>query len=196
MPRVFGILVAAGRSRRMGQPKQLLAIDGASLLVRMVEVMLASALDGLVVVTNDTVNNALRLSDDSRFTTIMADPDAEMIESILLGVSSIETTYAPSPDDGLLVCPGDLPRMTTAVVEACNREYRVRPGRIVAAAASDRPRHPIIIPHNLAGDLEKLRGVGLAGIFGIRADRMQLVRVEDEEVFRDMDTPEDYRDLP
>ena len=46
-PRVFGIIAAAGRSRRMGQPKQLLAIDGAPLLVRMIDLMLAAALDGI-----------------------------------------------------------------------------------------------------------------------------------------------------
>jgi CTP:molybdopterin cytidylyltransferase MocA len=82
--------------------------------------------------------------------------------------------------------------MTTAIVDACIREYLARPGCIVAATTSNRPRHPVIVPYELRGALERLRGVGLQGIFAAHADQLHLVRIDGEEGLRDMDTPEDY----
>lgn len=54
-PRVFAIIPAAGRSRRMGAAKQLLAVGGRPMLRAVIESLAASTTDGIVVVTHSAI---------------------------------------------------------------------------------------------------------------------------------------------
>lgn len=191
--RVFGLIPAAGISRRMGQPKQLLPWKNSTMLETTAAAVMAGGVDSLVIVTNPTVAQALGLADEHRFhTVILDDPDAEMIDSIIAGVAALRTLHAAGDDDAFLVCPGDLPRMTPDIVRACAAAYRHHPGRITAAATGKRLRHPIVVPFAFTRQLTELRGVGLHGLLDAQRDRLRRVALEDCSAVEDIDTPTDY----
>ncbi|MCB9849589.1 MAG: nucleotidyltransferase family protein [Phycisphaerales bacterium] len=191
--RVFGLIPAAGASRRMGTPKQLLAWGNSTILETVIDTILAGGVDGLAVVTNPHVADALKLHEASRhLTVILDDPDAEMLESILAGAETLRAMCAATSRDAFLVCPGDLPRMSSDIVHQCVDAYAHNPGRIVAAYASERYRHPLLIPFSLLSVLNDLRGIGLVGVLKRHDDQIVRVAIADETCLRDVDTPDDY----
>jgi molybdenum cofactor cytidylyltransferase len=191
--RVFGIIPAAGASQRMGRPKQLLPWDDSTILESTITHVLDGGVGGLVVVTNSTVSAALKLADtDRHHTVVLDDPDAEMLDSIIAGVVTLRTVYQPADDDAFLVCPGDLPRMTADIVHACVIGYRAHSGQIVAAAAGNRPRHPLVVPFALAEALPQLHGIGLRGLLDRHGNILHTINIADSPAVQDVDTPDDY----
>lgn len=194
--RIYGLIPAAGGSQRMGQPKQLLAWKGSTLLETVITTVLAGEVNGLVVVTTPSVAVALNLDrSDRHLTVILDDSGGEMVDSIIAGVETLRRVYAPGDSDAFLVCPGDLPRMTADIVRACVTAYRAAPGRILFAATPRRSGHPIVVPFALAGNLAGLRGAGLKGLLDRHRDRADRVCVSDDAAMTDVDTPADYDSL-
>ncbi len=192
-PNVFGLIPAAGISQRMGTPKQLLRYRHSTILETVIDSMLRAEPAGLVVVTNSAISARLQLHQRSGFvTTIMKNPEAEMLDSIINGISKITTEFHPTDDDAFIVCPGDIPSVTSELISGCISEYRRHPGNIVVATCKGKRGHPIVVPLSLRSQLEQLHGVGLKGLL---RDHVELLReypaVEGEMM--DVDTPNDYQ---
>ena len=191
---MFGIIPAAGLSRRMGTPKQLLPIDGRPMLQLVLDHLCAAALDGVVVVTRSEILAAWKPEPQPRVQFAINDnDDSEMIDSVLLGVERLRTRYELKKEDGLLVCPGDNPRIGRPVVEACVAAYRRHVGRVIRAVHRGRPGHPIIIPYGLADELPRLAQSG--GLDQLPRQHPELVtEVAGDEpgIVQDVDTPADY----
>ena len=204
--RVFGIVPAAGASRRMGRPKQLLDVRGTPMLQTVINTLLADAsnraderqdgavgsLDGVVVVTSSSINAALQFSADSRFSTVINDdPETEMLASILLGVDAIKGSHQPDDRDAFLVCPGDMPNISGRTVRTCAREYRAHPGSIIIAVANKKNGHPIVVPFGLREDVQACRGEGLKKMLATHAELVRHVAT-DATTQTDIDTQTDY----
>ena len=226
VPRVFGIIPAAGASKRLGRPKQLLPVGESTLLNTVIDAVLAGGLDDLVVVTNGAVSEALGLTKDRRFrTAILGDPETEMLECVLLGMETLSKLHGlaekgsgpffqvtrcqneprgekkgPDPFSGFMVCPGDIAGVSSQLVARCAAEYKAHPGTIVVAAIGSKPGHPIVFPAGLREDLERFRGVGLKRVLTAHPGLVRRVQVDDPRLMTDIDTPEDYeahkRSLP
>lgn len=87
-PAIWGVIPAAGMSRRMGFPKQSAMIGGSTMTAIVVQNMLHAGLSGVVVVTRSDLLSALGLPRDKRIVpAINDDPDSEMMDSIIRGLS-------------------------------------------------------------------------------------------------------------
>ncbi len=94
---VFGIIPAAGMSRRMGRTKQTLAYRDSTITGTVARTLLDAGLAGVVVVTRTELVEALDLPSDPRLSVaINNDADSEMIDSIRIGLESI-STLSPEP---------------------------------------------------------------------------------------------------
>ncbi len=192
-PRVFGVIPAAGHSARLGRPKQLLPLGGKTLLQVVVDKVLAGSVDGLVVVVSPAVDAALHLAVDVRhLTAIQRDANAEMLDSIKLGIDRLSVRHLTTPRDAFLVCPGDLPALSSELVAECAADYRAHPGTIVIGACGARLGHPLVAPFGLRGELDKLAGVGLRGLLHTFASQVRRVEATSGAQFDDIDTPADY----
>jgi molybdenum cofactor cytidylyltransferase len=113
--KVHAVLLAAGRSSRMGGPNKLLAGFGGKPLVRLVtERLLASRADGLVVVTGhqaDRVREALK-GQNARFAD---NPDfaSGLAGSLKTGIRAL-----PAEAEAAMVVLGDMPGLTSADFDA------------------------------------------------------------------------------
>ncbi|MCL3817722.1 nucleotidyltransferase family protein [Aeromicrobium wangtongii] len=139
MPRVVGLLLAAGAGERFGGPKALAQTDGEAWVIRSARVLRDGGCDPVVVVVGAARDDVAALLDDT--VTVVDAPDwaAGMGASLRAGVAAVVALDA----DAVLVHLVDLPDVGADVV-----------GRLVAHAAPDvlaradygnGPGHPVLI---------------------------------------------------
>jgi molybdenum cofactor cytidylyltransferase len=155
-PRVDAIVLAAGRSSRMGGPNKLLALFQGRPLVRLTaETARASRAGEVVVVTghqDERVATALAGLDVRRAHN--ADYQSGLASSLKTGVRAI------SPDAaGALVMLGDMPDVSAGDLDRLNAAFAKSGGTaIVRATHGGKRGNPVILPHALFPEVARLEG--------------------------------------
>ena len=190
-PRIWGIIPAAGLSRRFGRPKQLLPLHGSTVVSAVVRTILDANVSGVIVVTHTQLVTDLRLPADPRVRTAINDDErSEMIDSIRIGLSAI-AELGPNDQDGVLVLPADMPGVSRRSCDLCVAAYRRDPRRIVIATCGDRRGHPIIFPYYMQPAVRDLTE-GLNTLPRMYPAYVTRVDVDDPGANLDIDTPEDW----
>ena len=189
--KIRAIVLAAGASTRMGQPKQLLPYGRHTVLRTVLDVLLGCPLDGIVVVlghNGDAARGDLR----GVPATICQNPlpARGMFSSVLCGLDAL-----PDGTSAALFVLGDQPWIRPGVVQGVVEAYR-RTGRgIVVPVNNGRRGHPTLIDLDRYGDaIRALDGdSGLKPLVrGHPGDTLE-VPVFEEGILTDLDTPDDYR---
>ncbi len=145
--RVFAIILAAGRSARMGRLKQLMPYGDSTMLDAVVDAVMESPIDGLVLVANPEVAPYYEEHLPDRCYLVINDkPDSEMIESVQLGLKRILRDCTPAPADGVMILLADQPQIRPGIIATCAESYRLPrnpPGILIATYQSKRG-HPAI----------------------------------------------------
>ena len=188
---VVGILLAAGRSRRMGQPKQLLRLDPeGDTIVESLAARLRPRLAALVVVVGHVGGQvAAVLADQDVVVAVNPDVDRGMLSSVQCGLR------AAGPDvRGYLVCLVDQPGLDVSVVDALVQAAADGAG-IALPTWNGRRGHPVYLSRRYADEVLGLdpTRVGLNAVTGAHPDDTVLVSVAGGAILQDMDTPEDLR---
>lgn len=185
-----GLILAAGSSRRIGSPKQLLLIDGRPMLELVVAQANASKLDEVVVVLGAVADEIRPRVDFGRANVLVnLDHAAGMASSLKAGISSL----APGVHR-VVVMLGDQPDVRAPLLDRL-LELQETSGLPAAALSFDGlPPPPVVLERKLWGDLMSLQGdVGCRAV--IRARPELVARLPVEGNLRhpvDVDTPEDY----
>jgi CTP:molybdopterin cytidylyltransferase MocA len=185
-----GLILAAGSSRRIGSPKQLLLIDGRPMLELVVAQANASKLDEVVVVLGAVADEIRPRVDFGRANVLVnLDHAAGMASSLKAGISSL----APGVHR-VVVMLGDQPDVRAPLLDRL-LELQETSGLPAAALSFDGLLHPpVVLERKLWGDLMSLQGdVGCRAV--IRARPELVARLPVEGNLRhpvDVDTPEDY----
>jgi molybdenum cofactor cytidylyltransferase len=186
--KVYAIVLAAGRSSRMGGPNKLLAGFGGKKLVRLVtERVLGSRADGATVVTGhqaERVREALagtnvRFADNPDYASGLAG-------SLKAGIHAL-----PADADGAMVVLGDMPGVGTTDFDALIAAFARASGRaIVRATHAGKRGNPVILPRSVFPAVELLEGdVGARHL--VEAGAVEVVDVEiGEGAGIDVDTPD------
>ena len=195
--RVFAIVPAAGRSRRMGTPKQFLDVGGRTMLDALLQPLLAADIAGVLLVTHQGIAEQLSLPDDPRIQLAAnEDEHSEMIDSIRIGLRAWRKREQINDADGFLVCPADHPGITTKDFNRCVTGFCSAPDRIVIATRAGKRGHPIIFPAALTAFVESSAcDAGLNALPRQHADHIVHVECTSAGVSRDIDTPQDYEAL-
>jgi molybdenum cofactor cytidylyltransferase len=181
-----GIILAAGESKRMGQPKQLIEIHGKTLLKHVVDAALASKLDTVFVVIGHQAA-AVRASLDGRPVTFVANPDYR--EGLSTSVKSGLRALPPDADAAMFLL-GDQPGVTAELIDQLVAACTV--STIAAASVGGRRGTPTLFGRAWFPDL--LRSSGDAGgrhVIDAHPEAVTLVGAGDD--LRDLDTPQDVR---
>jgi molybdenum cofactor cytidylyltransferase len=190
--RVGAILLAAGRSTRMGADNKLLAEIGGRPLVRIAaEQALKSKARPLVVVTghqHERVQTALKGLD----VTLVHNPDfAEGLStSLKSGLSAL-----PDDVDGALVLLADMPRVDASLIDTLVGAFDPARGALVVVPTFDGKRgNPVLWSRRFFGDLMALQGdVGARHLIGSHAEAVTEVAVDGNAALIDVDTPDALR---
>ena len=187
---ICAVVLAAGRSSRMGRNKMLLPFRGGTIIGGVVDAVLGSMADRTVVVVGHEGELVAREL-AGRAVDILRNTAAgsEMLESVRVALRSL-----PRECTGVMVLPGDHPRMSSAILDRLLRAFALHPLSIVVPVASGRRGHPIVFPASLSREiLERHDGAGLRGLLDEHAAEVLEVEMQGDEVLSDMDDEEDYR---
>ena len=188
-----GLVLAAGSSRRMGSPKQLLMVRGKPLLELVIGQVNASNLDEVVVVLGAAAEEIQSRVDLGR-ARVLVNPEhsAGMASSLKAGVASL------GPDvDRAIVILGDQPDVDSKLL---NRLLDLQESSGLPAAALDFNgllHPPVVLKRELWADLMSLEGdVGCRAVIRARPELVAKLPVETDLTHPiDIDTPEDYSSL-
>jgi molybdenum cofactor cytidylyltransferase len=186
--KVHAVVLAAGRSTRMGGPNKLLALfDGKPLVRQTAERALGSKAAGVTVVTGHQqarVGGAL----DGLDVGFAENPDyrSGLASSLQAGLAC-----APKDADGVLVLLGDMPGVTAADMDRMIAAFAASGASPVVRASHQGKRgNPVILPRSLFAAVARLEGDSGARHL-IEADGQVVVDVEiGEGAFVDVDTPD------
>jgi molybdenum cofactor cytidylyltransferase len=186
---VAAIVLAAGRSTRMGGPNKLLAELNGKALVRIVaEQAVASKASGVIVVTGhqaDLVEKALA----GLNVTFVRNPDfaAGLASSVKAGITAV-----PADADGAVVCLGDMPLIDTKLIDRLIEAFAPDRGSLIAVPVSEGRRgNPVLWSRRFFGELMTLDGdVGARHLIMKHGEAVAEVPVEGHAAFLDIDTPQ------
>ncbi len=195
----WAVILAAGRSSRMGVPKALMRLDGEPLVVRVSGEALAGGVARVVLVVGAEAPRpgqagalATRVAVEPLLGEVLGAhceitvgaPDASPLDSLRAGLSRV-----PAGHD-VLVWPVDHPFADRAVVARLLAATRV--GCIVVPGIEGRRGHPVLFSSDVRPELE--RGElpeGARSIVRRDAARVLVVEADDPRIVMDLDSPED-----
>ena len=186
---IAGVVLAAGRSSRMGGPNKLLAEIGGKPLVRIVvDAVLASRARPVVVVTGhqrDKVEAALaglpvKFVHNPHFADGLG-------TSLKAGIAAL-----PADADGAIVCLGDMPQVDAALIDRLIGAFDPDHGALVVLPTIDGKRgNPVVWSRRFFPDLMAVEGdVGARYLIGRYTEAVAEVPLTGTAALTDVDTPE------
>ena len=186
---LYGLLLAAGASRRLGRPKQLLVFEGQTLVQRAVTSLSAvtSHRPRVVVQDHQTLGDfALKCAIEPIFNARWRDG---MGGSIAVGVAAL-----PKDAQGVLITTVDQPLVSAAWLRQLIARWTEDPGRPVACAYAGTVGIPALFPRSYFPGLRALGGDrGAKSLLTATDNPAALISCPDAAI--DIDTVADWQAL-
>ncbi|WGF88652.1 NTP transferase domain-containing protein [Marinivivus vitaminiproducens] len=188
-PRIAALVLAAGRSSRMGADNKLLMpVDGKPMVAHAVDAALASRADMVLVVTGHQAE-AVEAALAGREARFVRSPDYAdgLSRSLIAGLEAL-----PDDADGVLVCLGDMPRIAAEAIDRLIEAFAPDQGRaIVLPSVGGRRGNPVLWDRRFIDEMKGLVGdEGARALLARHADQVHTVAMEDDAALLDVDTPE------
>lgn len=152
--RVFGLVLAAGMSRRLGRAKQLLELGGKPLVARVVETALAAPLDGVIVVTGSHASEVELVIRDYRVYRVFNPHFSEgQGASLSAGIRAMPATV-----DAVIILLADMPGIQPEAIASVVDHWRKTGAPAVVSAYEQASGHPVLFDRTTFLDLAQLEG--------------------------------------
>jgi molybdenum cofactor cytidylyltransferase len=188
---VAAIILAAGRSERMGAFKPLLPFGPKTVIETCIDYLRSSGLETVIVVLGHRAEDLKKHLKNSRVTfALNPDPRSEMSASIGYGLSRL-----PGTAKAVIIAPVDHPAVPDEVVATLVDQWK-KGAQLVVPTWNGRGGHPVLVDLRFRDELFKLNsGRGLKALFDVHQAQVKRVAVSSPHIARDMDTWDDYRSL-
>jgi molybdenum cofactor cytidylyltransferase len=187
-PRIAAIVLAAGRSTRMGSNKLLEPVAGKPMVAHVVDAVLASAARPVIVVTGHQAV-AVEAALTGRAVSFVPNPDfADGIAgSLRRGLAAL-----PPGIDGAVVCLGDMPDVLGLHIDRLIAAFNPVEGRAICVPTVHGKRgNPVLFGAEFFAEMREVQGdTGAKHLIGAHADVVCEVAIDDPAVLEDVDTPE------
>lgn len=187
---IAAIVLAAGQSKRMGQPKMLLPWGQTTVLGQVIETLRRAPVQDIVVVTGGEREKIELLLEPYGVRTIYNEAFAqgEMLSSLQCGLrAQLPQTQAA------LICLGDQPQMETGTVRLLCQAYRTRPSGLIVPSYQRRRGHPWLVARLFWEELLHMRAPESPRDFLKRhADDIRYLELDTPSILQDLDTLDDY----
>lgn len=191
MNKIGIIILAAGESKRMGSPKQLLQIEGKSLIHRTAEIALATDCYPVVMVIGankpqiapEIVDLPLTIIDNPMW-------HEGMSSSVKIGLAGVYMTYKEVEAVIILVC--DQPYLSVSLLERMVEIYTTKKPRLIACRYGEELGVPALFDRTLFEELLDLKGdKGAKPVLMKHLDEAHILQFEAGSI--DLDTPDEYQ---
>lgn len=192
---VAGLILAAGRSSRMGRGKALLlcAPGGVTFVSRLAHTLCGGGLsEALVIGRPEDEDLRAEVESMAPWARFVANPDADagQLSSLLAGLDVADRPGVRA----VLVAPVDAPLVAPETVATLVRVFESANAIIVRAVHRGRHGHPVLFSRAVFDELRHADpGVGARAVLRAHEASIVNVEVDDPGVLGDVDTPEDYR---
>ena len=192
--RIAGVILAAGESRRFGQPKQLLDWKGQPFVRAVARTALEAGLSPVIVVTGA---NAEQVQQAVQGLSVIIIKNEEWMEgqgsSIRAGVKALRLGTS-RPTGGAIFLLTDQPQVTTSILRALVEKHAEGLYPAILPLVIDRRANPVLFDRKTFADLMALEGdVGGRAIF--HKYDVEYLPWHDDRLLLDVDTPEMYQRL-
>jgi len=188
-PRIGAVVLAAGASSRMGGGKLLTELDRKPMVRGVVDAALGSRASPVVVVTGnkgDAVREALAGCD----VKVVDNPgfSSGLSSSLKLGITTLRADC-----DGAVIVLGDMPAVTSALIDRLVEAFNPAEGRAICVATHGGKRgNPVLFARRFFEEIESIEGdVGARGLIGAYPELVCEVEADSDAPLIDIDTPED-----
>ena len=186
---ICALLLAAGESRRMGKPKLLLPFGQKTIVEHIVDNILQSKADKILVVLGSHREEILsKILDRPVLSVVNHRYKKGMLSSIQAGFAAL-----PKDTEAALVCLGDQPFIPKTVLDRLIASYERTQKGIVLPVYKNRRGHPVLIDMKHKQEVLKLSpDIGLRALVHNHPQDVLEVKVETPNILKDIDKPEDY----
>jgi molybdenum cofactor cytidylyltransferase len=190
--RIAAIVLAAGRSTRMGALNKMLAEIGGKPLVRIAaEQALASRAKPVIVVTGHQQSQVEAALADLPVRFVHNPDYAEGLgTSLRAGIAAV-----PAEADGAVVCLGDMPQVDAGLIDKLIAAFDPGKGALVVVPSIDGKRgNPVVWSRRFFSELMSIGGdVGARYLIGQYAEAVAEVPLSGDAALTDVDTPESLK---
>ena len=186
---IWGMILAAGESKRMGKPKLLLPFGEKTIIETVIDSVIQSKLDDVLVVLGAHREKIEKKIKDFSI-KIVVNPNFknDMLSSVQCGFRAL-----PEDVEASLVILGDQPEISSALINKIVEAYKKSKKGIVLPVYRKNRGHPVLIDMKYQGEIEDLNpDLGLRNLVYKHAEDILEVEVITPSILQDIDTIEDY----
>ena len=187
---ITALILAAGQSKRMGQPKMLLPWDETTVLEKVIATFKIAGIDDVLVVTGGAREQVESLVSDSARTVFNPEyakgRDAKFCPGRVGGIKP--------KTEAVIIGLGDQPQVRERSVRFVVDAYRKSGASIVVPSFQMRRGHPWLVGRQHWDEILRMRSPkSLRAFLNHHTDEIHYVSVDNGSILQDLDTPEDYR---
>lgn len=187
--RVAAIVLAAGMSRRMGTPKQLLRLAGKSLLEHTLNNVRGSGVDEIVLVLGASADEVRRqVATDGLHLVVNPDFQQGMGTSLRMGLAAVSASM-----QGALIVLADQPFVRSSTLDQMIAYREMHAPQILIPLYRGFRGNPVLLDRSVFPELMTLAGdIGCRAIFGSHTESIHKLAVDDIGILLDIDSAEDW----
>ena len=186
---ISAIILAAGESKRMGQPKMLLKWGETTVIETVIATFQAAGIQNVLVIAGGAKEQIERAIGDSARTIFNADyARGEMLSSLQAGLEAMKPEA-----EAVLVALGDQPQVEERSVRLVMNEYQRTSASIVVPSYQMHRGHPWLVARKHWSAILKMHRPDTPRDFlNQHIQEIRYVNIDSSTILLDLDTPEDY----
>jgi molybdenum cofactor cytidylyltransferase len=189
---ISAIILAAGKSARMGENKLLMSWGNVKVIEKVIQTIQSASIQDIILVTTAEIASQLT---NHELQIVINETKHEMLSSIQLGFQNLtpEDLGEVPKAEGALICLGDQPQVEERSVRSVCEAYQKSKSNIVVPSYQMRRGHPWLVARPLWDDLLKMHSNQSPRDFlNSHADEIEYVNLDTATILQDLDTPQDY----
>ena len=188
---IAAIILAAGESKRMGQPKMLLPWGDRTVIGHVISTFLQAGIQDVLVVTGGAHEQIEKAIEQYPIRKILNRDytTGEMLSSLQCGLRKMRDNAQAA-----LIGLGDQPQVQVSSIRAICNTYRAGSSSLIVPSYNKRRGHPWLVARPLWDEILALQFPNTPRDFlQGHSDQIQYVSLDTPTVLADIDTPEDYQ---
>lgn len=188
---ISAIILAAGESKRMGQPKMLLPWGNSTVLGQVISTFQQAGVEDILVVTGGAREQVEQIIEQHGARGVFNDwfAGGEMLSSLQLGLAA-----QSSQTQATLIGLGDQPQVQAGTVRLIRERFQHQQSKLIVPSFQKRRGHPWLVERSLWQELLEMQSLQSPRDFlNEHADEIDYVEVDTPSILADLDTPQDYQ---
>jgi molybdenum cofactor cytidylyltransferase len=190
---ITAMILAAGESKRMGQPKMLLPWGAVTVLGQVISTYQAASVEDVLVVTGGAYQKVSEIVEQHGARSVFNEQytSGEMLSSLQCGLRFLAREEPGT--EAVLVGLGDQPQLQSGCVRQICETFRQESARLIVPSFQRRRGHPWLVEQSLWAELLGLQlSQSPRDFLNAHANEIRYVEVDTASILADLDTPQDY----